>query len=493
MDIRVDEKLTEETDLLVLGLCEGDKDYYKSIDKDLADELERVIKAKIFSSKFGSIYTTWLKNKLRVLILGVGTEKEFSIERLRRALARAVKYAKGNNIERFSTNLVSYFFQRKAEDERLIGRGAAEGIILASYSFDKYLTPKEEKKPLSTIFIQWKKEKKSFELGLCEGTIIAESTNYVRDLVNEPSILVTTDYLAAQAQAIAKTFKKTVSVRVLGRKELEKEGCNAILAVGKGSIQEPKLVILEYKGGNKGDQSTAIVGKGITFDTGGYNIKLTGYIETMKTDMAGAAIVLGTIKCLAKLNVKKNVCGVFATCENAVSGSSYKPGDIIRAYNKKTIEITNTDAEGRVVLADALAYTEKNYKPKQIIDLATLTGACFVALGNQISGAISTNKDLLRNLQKAGEESYDRLWELPLLDEYMDGMDSTVADVKNSEPIKYGAGTIMGAVFLKQFVEKVPWAHLDIAGTTFLQEEKEYLPKGATGAGTRLLLYYLLR
>ncbi|HII14229.1 MAG TPA: hypothetical protein HA360_04095, partial [Nanoarchaeota archaeon] len=269
-----------------------------------------------------------------------------------------------------------------------LGRASAEGLLLSEYSFKKYMSivPENLEKDIEAVTITWMKDKEGFLKGFEEGKIIAECTNFAKDLVNEPPMVMTPAYMEKIAEEIAEN--KNIKLRVLDKKDLEEKGFGAILGVSKGSEHAPKLLILEYHGSEEGPV-TALVGKGITFDTGGYNIKPTGSMETMKCDMGGAAAVLATIKAAAALGLKKKIIGVAPVCENAVSGSAYKPGDILLAYNKKSIEVTNTDAEGRLVLADALAYVEEKYKPDVIIDLATLTGACVVALGSQISGIVS--------------------------------------------------------------------------------------------------------
>ena len=286
---------------------------------------------------------------------------------------------------------------------------------------------------------------------------------------------------------------KKVKIKVLGEKEMKKLGMNALLTVNKGSSNPPKLIIIEYKNG-KGP-FTAILGKGITFDTGGINIKPTGYIEDMKMDMGGAAAVLGTMKAIAEMNVKKNVLGVIPICENMINGSATRPGDIVTAYNGKTIEVKNTDAEGRLILADALAYTEDKYKPKTMIDLATLTGSVIIGLGYYVSGMVTNNDELGRKLEESGNASYDRVWKLPFFEEYQDDMDGDITDLKNlsGKADPRAGGAITAAVFLSKFVEKSSWAHIDIAGTAYLKEPRTYHQKYATGAGVRILTYYLLK
>lgn len=477
----------EKADVLILGLFEGDKDGYKSYNQDLSADLERALNRHVFSTKFGEEYATRVSSLpyLKILVVGLGKKEELTVEKIRRVLTRGVKFAKAEKAGSLATNVV----EMSGRNDEQLGRAAAEGILLADYVFTKYLSKEksEKEKSLKDISVQYSKAGK-FHEGFNAGKIIAEATNYVRDLVNDPAGSMT----PTQMELEAKKLSDKVKVTVLNANEMKKEGLNAILGVSAGSNQPPKLIILEYNGG-KG-KPIALVGKGITFDSGGLNLKPTGYIETMKDDMSGAAAVLGTLKVAAQLGLKKNIVGVMPMCENLTGGSAQKPGDIVRAYNGKTIEINNTDAEGRLVLADALSYAEKKFQPEIMLDLATLTGSCVSALGNHIAGIMTKDDALFLELQQAGEKSYDRVWRLPLLEEYLDYMDGTISDLKNCHTHGTGreAGAITGGVFLSKFVEKARWAHIDIAGTAFLLEERDYLGKGATGSGVRLLSYWLM-
>jgi leucyl aminopeptidase len=270
--------------------------------------------------------------------------------------------------------------------------------------------------------------------------------------------------------------------------EIERLGMNGLRFVGKGSVQPPRFVVMEYNGAEKGKRPVVIVGKGITFDSGGISLKPREGMEQMKDDMAGAAAVIGTMQAVATLKLPVNLVGLVPAAENMPDGRSYKPGDVVVTMSGKTVEINNTDAEGRMVLCDALHYAQR-YRPKALIDLATLTGACLVALGTQASGIMGNDQGLHEALKRAGQTTGERVWELPLWDEYGEAMKSDIADMKNSGGAH--AGTITAAWFLKQFVGKAKWAHLDIAGTAWEEKGKHYLPKGATGVGVRLLVEYL--
>ncbi|NQV91066.1 leucyl aminopeptidase [Candidatus Woesearchaeota archaeon] len=495
MKINILPKFDSNQEALVLGLFEEDKGNYSSLSKQLALELVEEDKKKHFTRKFGQKYATrmpYLDYK-KVIVLGLGKKKEMTLERLRKVLGKSVQYVKCNHFSGLTTNIPFLVNKLEGLSAEMIGRATAEGLILANYGFIKYLVKdkQDQKKGLMSVSIQWDGDSSSFGKGLKTGRIIAESSNFVKDLVNESASVATSVYMEKQARHVASKHHK-IKIKVLGKEELQKLGMGLMLGVNQGSDKPPRLIILEYNGGGK-EKPIALIGKGITFDSGGYNLKPTNYIEDMKTDMAGSAAVLGAIKVAAELGIQKNIVGVMAMCENMVSAHAQRPGDIVRAYNGLTVEIGNTDAEGRLVLADALAYTEKKYQPQIMIDLATLTGACVVALGHFTAAVISRHDELSASLKLVGETSGDRVWPLPFFEEYHDAMDAEIADLNNISVKKYGAGSITAAVFLSKFVnEKTNWAHLDIAGTAYRQINGDYNGKGATGSGVRVLSYYLL-
>jgi len=494
MKITMTKDLDKAQDVLFLGLFEEDKDNGKSFSKELAEEVEAAMERKAFSRKFGEMYGTKLSSHSykKVVVLGLGEKKDFSVEKARQALGKMVTSTKCWLFSSFTTNVVEKAAVNKS-DHQSLGRAAAEGLLLANYGFTKYFAKEkqEKKKPVSAVVLQWTGGTE-FNEGLKVGGVIAEATNMTRDLVNEPANVVNSEYMEKIAKQVASQYS-SVKVKVLNKAELEKEGMGALLGVNAGSSNPPKLVLLEYNGSKKG-KYTALVGKGITFDSGGYNLKPTKYIEDMATDMAGAAAVLAAVKVAAELKLKKNLVGVMPLCENMVDANAQHPGDIVRAFNGKTIEIGNTDAEGRLVLCDALAYTEAKYAPEVMIDLATLTGACVVALGYYAAGVMGKDDDLLHALHEAGNSSGDRVWQLPFFEEYQDWMDGSKSDLNNnSQKGKgYEGGSITAGVFLSKFVERAKWAHVDIAGSAYWMVDGAYLSKGATGSGVRLLSYYLL-
>jgi len=362
----------------------------------------------------------------------------------------------------------------------------ALGLLLRSWKFDKYLTKDEAKSKLKEIHICVSDEK-ACEKAFKNNESLYESIALAREVVSEPANVIYPEALAN----IAKTLEKDgVKVEIFTPKELSKMGFNALLGVGQGSINDSRLVVLQWHGGKKDEKPVAFVGKGVTFDTGGISIKPSSKMEEMKMDMAGSAVVMGLMKALAQNKVKVNAVGVMGLVENMPSGTAQRPGDIVKSLSGQTIEVINTDAEGRLVLADALWYTQDRFKPKAMIDLATLTGAVFIALGYRYAGLMGNNDKIISQLQKASKTTGEKLWHLPLDAEFAKSLKSDAADVKNSD-YSVGAGTIMAAQFLECFVNKTPWAHLDIAMTAWATKAEPLHAKGATGYGIRLLYQWV--
>lgn len=423
----------------------------------------------------------------RLMLLGLGDVNEVTLETLRRAYAAALKFCLKKKI----TSLNCLVPEVKALEEKSIVRGIAEGIVLSNYCFDK-LKSDSLKKDATTLV---KKvgivgaEKGSFAAAVAAEKL-AGGIYLARDLANGNADDVTPQYLGKTAKEIASKFT-SVKATVFDKKRIIKEKMGLLLAVNQGSDRDPAFIVLQYRGDPKSKDHTVVVGKGITYDTGGLNIKPTGFMETMKCDMSGSAAALGTILACAALKLKKNVTAVIPSTENGIDSRSYKPGDVYRSYSGKSVEITNTDAEGRLVLADALAWTCKNLKPTRIIDFATLTGAVVVALGEEVTGLMSSDDVLAEKLFEAGETTFERVWRLPLYKEYREMLKSDIADIMNCVTNRQ-AGTITAALFLQEFVDKdVPWAHCDIAGTAYLKSNKRYHPKNGTGVGVRLMVEFL--
>jgi len=337
-----------------------------------------------------------------------------------------------------------------------------------------------------TIMIESRKGLAVAEAAVLRARAIAAGTNFARDLGNEPGNVCTPEWLGEQAAGLS---HKHLKVTVMDKKAIEKAGFTALLAVNQGSAKEPRFIVLEYTGGKKADKPVALVGKGLTFDAGGISIKPAAQMDEMKFDMCGAAAVLGIFKAATAMDMPVNLLGVIASTENLLGGAAYKPGDIIKTYKGLTIDVQNTDAEGRIILSDALAYAAEQ-KPAEIIDFATLTGACVIALGAQASGLMGTGEHVIKGLKKSGDHTHDRVWQLPMYEEYQDQIKSKIADIKNIGGRE--AGTITAACFLSRFVDDVPWAHLDIAGTAWDMKGTDISPVGGTGAGVRLVVDYLL-
>ncbi len=420
----------------------------------------------------------------RLIALGLGPKKELNLESLRRAGGKLARKAREVRAEEAIIE-----WPRQFKDDQI--KAFAEGVLLGSYQFNRYKTQlKDSPKGLQKFVFKVPSDLvgatgKSIQLAesYVEGVILA------RDLINGAPSDVTPKVLADTAVKIA---KGPIHLKVYAKKDLERMGAGGLLGVNIGSAQEPFLIHLHYKPAGKAAKSVAIVGKGITFDSGGLSLKPAGSMETMKMDMSGAAAVLGVFSQLAKLRPNVEVHGIIPTTENMPGGRAYKPGDVLKAMNGKTMEVLNTDAEGRLILSDGLSFAVKQ-KADEIIDLATLTGACVVALGSLVSGALSNNPKLLERVKKATETEGERIWELPLVKEYRDDIKSKIADIKNIGGSRE-AGTIIGGLFLQEFVGDTPWVHLDIAGPAYMERENPsipYLTFGGTGIMVRSLLTLL--
>ncbi|MDO8451522.1 MAG: leucyl aminopeptidase [bacterium] len=462
---------------------------FLDLDRAIGGILTSVVDAEGFEPEHGKTLLLHTHGKIparRILLVGLGDSKELTVYLWQTALATIGRAAQD---VRASTLAISVPGDGLPFEPATAFQAAVEGIFLGTYTFKKHKKPvRTDSQIVQTVFLTSAPRLDAASRGVTRGEHIAKAVMFARDLVNEPPSVTTPTHLAHVAQSIAKG-KKEFSCEVVGVSEIKKFGMGGLLGIARGSDEEPRFIKLVYKGG--GRKTIVLVGKGITFDTGGLSLKPSSGMETMKLDMAGAAAVFGVFHALTMLTPKVNVVGLVAATENMPSGRAIKPGDIVRAMNGKTIEILNTDAEGRVILADALSYAVEKVKPDVIIDLATLTGACMVALGEEVTGLFSNNPELSSALKQSGEGTGERVWELPLVKEYQDSLKSTVADLKNITGGKYG-GAITAALFLREFVpDSVPWAHLDIAGPAFAEKDTPLTPKGGTGFGVRMLLEYL--
>ena len=478
----------EETDVVVIGMLEN-PDFYSGhlhlADEALGRRIRELIELGDFKGKMKDtslLYTRGAMKTARVLLVGLGAYHELTVEKVRQGAGHAAKHVRDIGLK-----TATFLIPDEVPDAGNMVQAAAEAILLSLYQFNQHKTVQEdddEKKLESITFLaESEPSRPTVERAVQRGQTIAEGTMLARDLSNQPANHLTPTQLAERAEAVA--ADSGLRCEVFDKATLEEKGFRTLLAVAQGSVEEPRFIILEYTPEGEGQDTVVLVGKGITFDTGGISLKPGKGMHEMKHDMSGAAAVIGAMKAVGQLKPDLHVIGVIAATENMPSGTAIKPGDVVTSYGGKTIEILNTDAEGRLVLADALGWTAQ-YDPQGVVDLATLTGAVITCLGHIAAGAMSTDLALMDKVKAAAEKTHERVWELPLWDDYDEGIKSKVADVQN---IGDGtAGTIAGGAFLKKFVEDYPWVHLDIAGTAWGMKGSTYIPEGASGYGVRLLV-----
>jgi leucyl aminopeptidase len=494
MKIRVSDEKIERiaSEIMVLSTFEGEKKLKgktAEIDKKLNGTISQAIREGDFKGKFRETLILPTQKRIspkRLMLIGLGKEKEFSLERLRQTFGTIARTAKKKELITCTALLHGKNALKATLDET--AQAAAEGILLSLFEVTEFKTESKKKKDVKefTLVEENKKSIPDLKKGVQRAEIICRAANLTRTLVAYPSNEATPTFLAKKAGEIAKEHH--LKCRVMDKPEIQKLGMNAFLGVARGSQEPPKFIILEYHPGKKNADTIVFVGKGITFDSGGISLKPGQNMDEMKEDMGGGAAVLGAMKAAAGLRIPLNVIGIVPATENLPSGSALKPGDILRSYSGKTIEVLNTDAEGRLILSDALSYAQR-YKPKAIVDLATLTGACEIALGSAASGMMGNDEKLISRIKEAGEKTGEKVWQLPLWEEYDELIKSDIADMKNVGG--RAGGAITAAAFLKKFVGKVPWVHLDIAATVWTKKDKPYLPKGPTGVGVRLLIEFL--
>jgi leucyl aminopeptidase len=493
MQIKVKEGslLKEKTDVILLEHFEDDKPFAgetKKVDSLMGGLLKRAFQNGEFTGKVFQKILFHNRGKMgprKILWVGLGKKSKWNLELTRQVMGKVSVFLREQGVQNFSTKILGA--STGENDVMASAQAMTEGIILSLYQFNVYHTEKKfGLKKMKQVTILEDLQPSKVRSGIQRGKIIAEATNFARDLGNHPSNVVTPSRLADEAGLMAKTYG--LRCQVFNQKQMEKMGMGAILGVSKGSLEPPRFITLEYNQEKQKRAPIVIVGKSVTFDTGGISLKPSAGMEQMKGDMSGGAAVLGTLRAIAQLKLPVHVMGILPAAENMPSGHAIKPGDILKSYSGKTIEVLNTDAEGRLCLADALTYGS-HLKPQAMIDLATLTGACVVALGEHAIGAMSRHPQLLEKLKKAGEQTGERVWELPLWEEYDEQIKSDMADLKNIGG--KGAGTITAGLFLQHFVGNTPWVHLDIAGTAWVESGKPYCPKGSTGVGVRLLVDYL--
>ncbi len=478
-ETKINEKSTE---LLVIG-CFLNEDYSDLLDK--FNEEISIAGKEIISHihNFGILNELYTFSKLparKILFAGLGNKNEFNTEKSRIISGKIIQYAKEFKIKELS--IFTFNFSKD------IIESFVEGIILSSYSFEKFKTSKNNTIDKVSILIEG--NTKEYQKKINEISVICQSVNLGREISNLPPNECSPQYLAKIALDLK---NQGIKSKIISFDDMKDMGLNGIVSVGGGSINSPKLIVLNYEGTKKEEKPILLVGKAVTFDSGGISIKPSDKMEEMKFDKCGGVNVIAIMKSLSSLKIKHNVIGIIPTVENMPSNSSYRPSDIIKMYNGKSVEVINTDAEGRLILADALSFGIKQYKPKLIIDMATLTGACIIALGNNIAGIIGNDEKLIKKILDISKVTDEKMWQLPLLEDHHEQIKSKNADIKNIGG--RAAGAITAAAFLSNFVENTPWAHLDIAGTAWNQEgslSKSYNPPGATGFGIRTIIKFIM-
>ncbi len=483
------------TPLLALGHFEGESALggaLYEVDNALRGVIARLIADGEITGKLNEVSVVHSQVDIapkRVAVVGLGKPDELTVDRVREAAGSVARRVTGLKLDRFAAGL--FGGGTPGLSAEILAQAMVEGAGLATYRYTRYKTDREDLPPQLeelTLVDSNADHAPSMEAGALRGEVTGGAAAMARDLANGPSSLVTPSYIVERARELASSFG--LGLDVLDQEQMRQLGMGALLAVAQGSAKPPYLIVLRYQGADAGKPLLALVGKGITFDSGGISIKPSEHMQDMKYDMSGGAAVLAAIQALATLAVPVNVLGIVPATENLPSGTALKPGDIITASNGKTIEVISTDAEGRLILADALNHAV-NLGASAIVDLATLTGSCVVALGHWAAGAIGNDDDLMHLLQGSADATGERIWRLPLWPQYKKQIESDVADMKNTGGRDGGA--ITGAAFLSNFVGDRPWAHLDIAGTANLDEDLPYVPKGGTGFGTRLLIDFASR
>lgn len=475
-----------ETPLLALALPEGNGTLpaaLAELDAQAGGALSRLLASGDFRGKKDEAALLHPGGPAaRILVIGMGASAQVSTTTLRRAAAIASKRARAVGVARLSFHAAD----RGSASPRQAGQAIAEGLAQGAWAFTGLKQPVDPPKPaLVEGLLLASDDHQEFSAGHGIGAAIGAGHLLARGLQALPGNLCTPSHLAEAAVALAQ--RHGMETTILDRAGLEREGMHALLAVAQGSAQEPRFIAVEHKGGT--GKPVVLVGKGITFDTGGISIKPAQQMEDMKYDMSGAAAVLGTLEAVGRLKLPVHVVGLIPSAENMPSSTAYKPGDVVRSHLGKSIEVINTDAEGRLLLADALSWARR-YDPACVVDAATLTGAVVIGLGQVVSAVLGTDAELIAALRAAGQRAHERVWELPLWDEYRDLIKSDIADVKNSGGRP--AGTITAAWFLREFAGDVPWAHVDIAGTAYTDREDAAQAKGPTGVGVRLFSEFLL-
>jgi leucyl aminopeptidase len=464
-------------ELLAVTLYKGENP------RDLGQDAAEVVSGGDFSGKAGETALLYGQGgpAPRLLLVGLGEKELFTLEKLRRAAATAARRARALGLQTAAFSLPAL----PETTIREISRTAAEGASLGLYRFDRHKSTVDDQDLETFWLVADEGELEGATGGAEQGAKVADGTVLARDLANEPSNVATPEYLAERAHKISEKYG--MEIVVLDRTGIEEEGLTGLATVGRSASNEPYFIVLEHRGG--GDSAPIVlIGKAVTFDSGGISIKPSAGMEDMKFDMSGGAAVLGAMEAAGALDLPLNVVALVPATENLPGGDAFKPSDVLQMHSGKTVEIVTTDAEGRLILADALSYARR-YEPSAVVDCATLTGACAVALGDHASGLMGNDEDLVAELKTAGETTGERAWPLPLFGEYTEQIKGDTADIKNSGGRRGGALT--AGAFLKEFAD-FPWAHLDVAGTAYGKKGNAYTTKGATGVPARLLIEFLL-
>jgi len=502
MDVKVKQGRIENepAEVVVLSHFEGEtalQEAAATVDRTLQGAVRDLLKNGEFQGKSNQTVLLHTQGKMfakRVLLVGLGKKKDAKLDSVRQAMGTAVKRIRQAGARSFTTVLHGRLLPNASELE--LAQAMTEGAMLGVYQFTVYrtITGDQPKEIERMIVVEAEADAQAdIKEGVRRGVAAAEAAMFVRDLSNHPSNIMTPSRIATEAKSIAK--ERGVRVKILEQRDVEKLGMGAFLGVARGSHEPPKFIVLEYKGPSPGkrngraSQPIVLVGKTITFDTGGISLKPSENMEQMKADMTGGAAVLATVRAASRLRLPLHVIGILPATENMPGGRAIKPGDVLTTMSGLTVEVQNTDAEGRLILADGLNYATR-LKPAAIIDIATLTGACAVALGQFAIGMFSNRDALKQRIQQAGAKAGERVWEMPLWDDYFEQLKSDVADMRNIGG--RGGGMITAALFLSKFVADCPWVHLDIASTDWSDRERAYISKGPTAIGTRLLIQYLI-
>jgi len=481
-NIKVENKKDLKSDLLILGRFKN-SNIKNSISLLSSDDKNKILDAISVDLSNGEVGDYMLikgsSYYKRIMLFNIGDKGKLTNDKIREIGSKVYSLANSKKVKSMALDLKSFSATTNDKVQSII-----EGLILGSYLFEDYKSKKSKTKHLTQISLLGKVDESIVK----KATVIGQSVCFARDLGNHPANILTPTYLANESKRIAKA--KNMKCKIFDVSKFENMGLGSFYGVARGAKEPAKMIIVEYNGGSKSQKPIALVGKGLTFDTGGISLKPPARMDEMKFDMCGSATVMGVMNAVSILQPKINIVFAIGSTENMPGSDAQRPGDIVTAYNGKTIEVLNTDAEGRLVLADVLSYVNKNYKPSYMVDFATLTGAVLVALGHRASGLMGNDDKLINKIKKSSKATDEKVWELPLWPEYSQDIKGKYADIQNLG--KAGAGTITAGAFLKEFVGNTPWCHLDIAGTAWGPKEPGYQPKvGATGVAVRLI-YHLL-